>query len=61
MKGVNFVTDENNNPVAVQIDLKKHKNLWEDFYSLMIADERRNEPSRPYLEIRKEIKAKNKK
>ena len=55
MKGINFVTDEKNNPVAVQIDLKRHKLLWEDFYALMVAEERRNEPSRPYSQIRKEL------
>jgi hypothetical protein len=61
MKGVNFVTDEKNNQVAVQIDLKKHRELWEDFYALMIAEERKNEPSRPYAEIRKELNLKKKK
>ena len=61
MKGINFVTDEKNNPIAVQIDLKRHKGLWEDFYALMVAEERRNEPTRPYFEIRKELNLRNKK
>ncbi|MEO6189241.1 MAG: hypothetical protein ABIO44_01645 [Saprospiraceae bacterium] len=61
MKGVNFITDEKDKPIAVQIDLKKHKSLWEDFYSLMIAEVRRKETSRSYVEIRKELNIEHKK
>ena len=31
MTGIQFVTDEKGRKVAVLIDLKKHKALWEDF------------------------------
>ncbi len=31
MKGVNFVTDDKNKKIAVQIDLRKNGELWEDF------------------------------
>ncbi len=32
MTGIQFLTDEKGRKVAVQIDLRKHGALWEDFY-----------------------------
>ena len=32
MKGISFVTNDENKKVAVLIDLKEHGDLWEDFY-----------------------------
>ena len=32
MQGIQFVTDEKGQRVAVQINLKKFGELWEDFY-----------------------------
>jgi len=32
MKGIHFLTDSDNNKVAVQIDLQLHGELWQDFY-----------------------------
>jgi hypothetical protein len=31
MGGIHFVTDEKGRKVAVQIDLKKHGAIWQDF------------------------------
>lgn len=39
-----FLIDANGNKTAVLIDLKKHRQLWEDFYDLMIVESRRDEP-----------------
>lgn len=55
IEGIDFVTDENKNEVAVLIDLKKHRAIWEDFYSILIAEEREKEPKRSYREFRKEF------
>lgn len=44
MSGIRFVVDEHGNKVAVQIDLKKNAELWEDFYDLALARARENEP-----------------
>lgn len=45
MKGVSFVTDEKNKKIAVQIDLRKNGELWEDFCDylsyVMRKDEKR--------------------
>ena len=43
MKGINYVTDDKNRKVAVQIDLKKYGDLWEDFYENMVAELRKDE------------------
>lgn len=44
MKGVQFVFDDNGQKTAVVIDLKKHSELWEDFYDRALAQGRRREP-----------------
>jgi len=43
MTGIQFLTDEKGRKVAVQIDLRKHGALWEDFYDGMISERRRKE------------------
>ena len=45
MKGINFVTDENNQKIAVQIDLNLYADLWEDFYDRILVEQRKNEES----------------
>ena len=52
MTGIQFVSDEKGRRVAVQIDLKKHKALWEDFWDGFVAESRRKEKSIPYEEYR---------
>lgn len=52
MTGIQFVTDEQGRKTAVLIDLKKHKQVWEDFYEGLIAEERRQEKDIPYEEYR---------
>ena len=44
MQGIQFVTDDSGKKVAVMIDLKKHGELWEDFYDRALAEARRDEP-----------------
>jgi len=44
MQGINYVTNEEGKRVAVQIDLKKYGELWEDFFYVLTAKKRQNEP-----------------
>src|ERR1700681_1471042 len=37
MTGIQFVTDEKGRKVAVQIDLKKHRELWEDIEDILVS------------------------
>jgi len=63
MKGVNFVTDSNNNKVAVQIDLKileKQENQIEDFIDGIIAESRKDEERVSLEEVIKGLKKKGK-
>jgi len=52
MSGIQFVTDEKGRKVAVQIDLKKHGALWEDFKDGLVSESRRREKSIPYEKYR---------
>jgi hypothetical protein len=60
MKGISFLTDEKNERIAVQIDLKEHGNLWEDFYDSIIAEMRKDEEKIPLTDVIDELKLKGK-
>jgi hypothetical protein len=42
MTGIQFLTDEKGRNVAVQIDLRKHGELWRDFCDGLISERRRS-------------------
>lgn len=44
MKGINFVTNTRGRKTAVLIDLKRHGQLWEDFYDSVVVRNRAREP-----------------
>jgi hypothetical protein len=44
MEGIQFVTNEKGERVAVQIDLRKYGDLWEDVYDSLTARKRAKEP-----------------
>ena len=50
--GIQFVTDDKGHRVAVQIDLKKHRAIWEDFWDGLISESRRKGKSIPYEQYR---------
>ena len=52
VSGIRFVVDEHGDKTAVQIDLKEHGDLWEDFYDALLAQERANEPRESLEEVR---------
>jgi hypothetical protein len=47
MTGIQFLTDEKGRKVAVQIDLKTHGAMWENFRDGMVVESRRKEKSVP--------------
>ena len=59
MNGIKFIKDENGQPHFVQIDLTVHGELWEDFYDLLIAEQRENEESIPFEEVINILKTNN--
>lgn len=44
MEGIQFLTDDKGKRVAVQIDLRKYGDLWEDVYDSLTARKRSREP-----------------
>ena len=53
MQGINYVTNEDGKRVAVLIDLKKHGDLWEDFYDGLTAKRRKSEPRESLADVKK--------
>lgn len=54
MQGINYVTNEKGERIAVLIDLKSYGELWEDFYDGLTAKKRESEP-RESLESAKKL------
>jgi len=63
MKGVNYITDDSNKKVAVQIDLKileRYDEEIEDLIDGIIAESRKDEGKKPLSEVIKNLKRKGK-
>lgn len=56
MKGVEFVVDEQGRKKAVLINLKRHRQLWDDFYDTLLAKEREPEPRESLQEVKKRVR-----
>ena len=52
MNGVQFVTDEKGRKVAVQLDLKKHRELWEDIEEVLVSRSRRHGKRIPLAKVK---------
>jgi len=52
MTGIQFVTDEKGRKVAVQIDLKKYRELWEDIQDVLVSRSRRHEKRIPLEKVK---------
>ncbi|MEI6084419.1 MAG: hypothetical protein WCS70_08975 [Verrucomicrobiota bacterium] len=55
MSGVQFMVDEKGTKTAVVIDLKKHSELWEDFYDGLVARRRAGEPRESLQAVRRRL------
>ena len=55
VKGVQFVINEQGEKTAVVIDLKKHGDLWEDFYDSAVAHARRDEPRETLESVKRRL------
>jgi hypothetical protein len=52
MSGIQYVTDEKGRKVAVQIDLKMHRELWEDIEDVLVSRSRRSEKRIPLEKVK---------
>jgi hypothetical protein len=55
MTGIQFLTDEKGRKVAVQIDLKIHRALWEDFQDVLVSRSRRHEKGIPLAKVKADL------
>ena len=55
MTGIQFVTDEKGRKVAVQIDIRKHKGLWEDIADVLVSRSRRHEMGIPLDQVKADL------
>jgi hypothetical protein len=55
MEGIQFVTNAKGERVAVQIDLRKHGEIWEDFYDSLTARKRAKEPRESLASVRAKL------
>lgn len=60
MQGINYVTNEKGHRVAVQIDLKKYGEIWEDFFDVLTARTRQSEPRESLESVKARLKKKGK-
>ena len=52
MTGIQYVTDDKGRKVAVQIDLKKYRELWEDIQDVLVSRSRRHEKRIPLEKVK---------
>jgi len=55
MEGIHFVTNEKGKKIAVQIDLERYGDAWEDFYDQLVAEQRQGEKSIPFDVVRRRL------
>ena len=60
VKGVQFVIDSQGEKTAVVIDLKKHRDLWEDFYDHAVAKARGAEPRETLASVKQRLSRRGK-
>jgi hypothetical protein len=55
MNGIQFVTDQKGRKVGVQIDLKKHGAVLQDFWDGLISESRRKEKGIPLEKVKADL------
>ncbi|MGH7950669.1 MAG: hypothetical protein ACREFE_01945 [Limisphaerales bacterium] len=59
MSGITFMVDERGQKTAAVIDLRKHEQLWEDFYDALTVRTRTREPRESLAAVRQRLKSKS--
>ena len=55
MTGIQFITDEKGRKTAAILDLKKHREVWEDIEDVLVSRSRRREKRIPLEEVKAEL------
>ncbi|MBU0494421.1 MAG: hypothetical protein KKA73_21890 [Chloroflexi bacterium] len=60
VEGIQFVTNAAGEKTAVLIDLRQYGELWEDFYDVLVARQRADEPRESLETVRGMLKLQSK-
>lgn len=60
MKGVRYLVDDAGQKTAVVIDLKHHRELWEDLCDQLLARRRAKEPRESLEQVRERLRRRGK-
>ena len=60
MKGIQYVMNDKGEKKAVIIDLKKHGELWEDFYDSIVTHLRYDEPRESLESVKNRLRKRGK-
>jgi hypothetical protein len=60
MQGIQYVTDDKGQKIAVQINLKKFGEIWEDFFDNLLSRQRADEPRESIESVRERVKKQGK-
>lgn len=52
MSGIEYLVDKRGRKTAVVINLKRHRQLWEDFHDALLAQRRKHEPRESLSSVR---------
>ncbi|MFA4916285.1 MAG: hypothetical protein WC560_06410 [Syntrophales bacterium] len=55
MQGIQYVTDEKGQKIAVQINLRKFGEIWEDFFDNLLSKQRAEEPRESIESVRERL------
>jgi len=55
MQGIQYVTDDKGHKIAVQINLKKFGEIWEDFFDNLLARQRADDPRESIDSVRERL------
>jgi hypothetical protein len=55
MSGISYLVDEHGSKSAVVIDLKRHQQLWEDFYDAVVSHQRQTEPRERLAAVKRKL------
>jgi len=60
MSGITFLVDVRGRKTAAVIDLQRHGRTWEDFYDVLLAGSRTQEPRESLESVKRRLKLKRK-
>ena len=55
MTGIRFITDEKGRKTAAILDLRKHRELWEDIEDILVSRSRRREKRIPLEQVKADL------